>query len=193
MQSRTRLSATAWLARRTELGRGATGDQRIEDLIDQLIAEKPQPRDIFEVHLLQSLEFSPTLDDILVVPLDGFCFRQPTLEVFDLHVVNAGVSRLGGFKAALGLQAGLIETLTAPEHQPHTVFHLAVTDNRIAIQEPYRMTMPDLAFRAGQIVVDLFGQQRTYLSVSFVLRIVISKYVRVSAGTLRARVFLLRI
>src|SRR5262245_31724667 len=91
--------------------------------------------------LLQPLQPALALHDVLVVPLDVDRLLEPALEIHRRDLIRRGVAGAGGLEAALGSQTGLVERATAPEHQADAVFQSVVTDDRIAIQEPDRMSM----------------------------------------------------
>jgi hypothetical protein len=54
------------------------------------------------------------------------------------------IAGLGGLECALWRQAGGGEGLPALEQQPDAGLQLAVAGDRIAVQEPDRMGVPDL-------------------------------------------------
>lgn len=107
----------------------------------------------------QPLQPPLPLDQVAVIPLDVAGFCQPAAQVRVVDLVSRRVPSLGGFEAALDLQLEFIEALPAPEQETDASFEFAVPDNRVAIQKPYGMGVPDLPLSLGQLSVDDGGQQ----------------------------------
>src|SRR5690606_37971397 len=79
----------------------------------------------------------------------------------------------GRTKGALGREVGLIEALTAPEHQADAVLQLAVADDGIAFDEPNGMPVPHFVLVARQRLLDLRSEQLADLTLVVCLRFVV--------------------
>src|SRR4051794_41164028 len=84
------------------------------------------------------------LDDVLVVPLDFDRLLEPSLEILGHDLIVRRVPDFGGLETTFGFKARLVEGLAAAEKEADTVLELAVADNRISVQEPHRVPVPDL-------------------------------------------------
>src|SRR5262249_39911318 len=108
--------------------------------------------------LLQSLQLPLALHDVLVVPLDLDRLFEPPLEIFGGDLTVSGVPGFSGLETPFGRKTRLVERLAAPEHQSDAVLELAVADNRISVQEPHRVTVPDFALCVRQVSIDGPGE-----------------------------------
>ena len=108
--------------------------------------------------LLQSLEFALALHDVLVIPLDLDRLLEPPLEIPGRDLIVRSIPGFGGLETAFGLKTRLVEGLAAPEQEADAVFELVVADDRVAVQEPHRVPVPDLALRIGQVLIDGPGE-----------------------------------
>src|SRR5690606_530330 len=72
--------------------------------------------------------------------------------------------------------------LAAPEQQAHAVLQLAVADDRVAVEEPDRVTVPDLVLRLRQRLVDLLRQAAADGPIDRRLSLVVPLGLRVHAG-----------
>src|SRR5690242_18260587 len=99
------------------------------------------------------------LHDVLVVPLDLPGLGEPAAEGGALHVRHVGVDGLGGLEAPLPRQSVLFERLTAPEQQADAVLERGISDDGVAIEEPDRPAVVDLALGLRQRLADLTLQE----------------------------------
>ena len=125
--------------------------------------------------LLQSLEFALSFHDVLVVPLDLDRLFEPPFEIFGSDLIVGGVSCFGGLKTPFGLQTRLVEGLAAPEQEADAIFELVVADNRIALQEPHGVPVPDLVLGVRQMLIDGLGEGVADPLVASRLRRVVSE------------------
>ena len=125
--------------------------------------------------LFQPLEPSLAANQALVVPLDVPGLAEPALQVLPVDLVGGGEPDFGSLERAFFLQALLAERLPAPEQKAYAAFQLAVSDDRIAVQEPDRVRAPYLVSASGRS-----------LSISWASRSQISR----SAGAWAALYFL---
>src|SRR6185436_196003 len=93
--------------------------------------------------LLQPFQPTFATDQVLVVPLDVSRLGQPALQLLCVNLVGGGVSHFSGFEASFLFQIFLFKGLTAPEEQTYAVLQLAVPDDGVTIEKPYRMGVPD--------------------------------------------------
>ena len=117
--------------------------------------------------LIQPLQPTFATDQVLVVPLDFSRLGQPALQLLCVNLVGGGVPHFSGFEAPFLFQTFLFKGLTAPEEQPYAVFQLAVSDDGVAIEKPYRMGVPYLVGLnrcRGREVGERFGWGRRFLS-----------------------------
>ena len=117
--------------------------------------------------LLQSFQLAFPTDNILIVPLYGLAFLQPSpqngfLDLGSVYVKDGSILEL----LSNDVQPHFIEISAAPKHQSDPEFLLAVPNNWIAIQEPHRMRMPNLALSPRQTKVDLTRQYIAYVLVA---------------------------
>src|SRR5437762_12481443 len=103
---------------------------------------------------LQPREPAFALHNILVVPLDLDGFLEPPFEVIGGDLIIRGVPGFGGLENALGSEARFVKRLAAPEQEAHAILEFAIPDDRVVIEEPYRLTVPHPALRAGQMLID---------------------------------------
>ena len=123
--------------------------------------------------LVQPLKPPLSLDDVLVVPLDFFRLRQPTFEIAGDHLRCGGVELRRILElAGAGLELVLAKVGATPEHEPDTSLLPAVADRWVAVEKPNRMTVPDLALRLRQVLIDQRSEQRASLPVALLLTIV---------------------
>src|SRR5690606_14743692 len=85
---------------------------------------------------------------------------QPPAQVGPVYFRHVAVEDRGVPELlADNVQPGLPEIRPTPEHQPDARLLAAVADDRIALQEPHRMPVPDLVFGFRQVAVDLAREQ----------------------------------
>jgi hypothetical protein len=109
--------------------------------------------------LFQPFQLPLATDDVLVVPLNISSLYQPSLQILYVDLVSGSVASFGGFERAFLLQPVFLKGPTAPEEEADTILQFAVPNNRISIQKPNRMGVPDLVFCLGQNLVDLPSQK----------------------------------
>lgn len=100
-----------------------------------------------------------SFDDVLIVPLDRLRFLQPSPHnsLLDFGQVAVEDGRIFELLADY-FEPRLAKVRAAPEHQSDAQLLLTVSNDWIAIQEPDRMRVPNLAFRFGQASVDFVGK-----------------------------------
>ena len=103
---------------------------------------------------LEALKSPFSLDNVLVVPLNLGGFLKPAVQVFGLNLVRVRVKNGGILKlSAEHIQSRFFKVCAAPKHQANAAFLLAEADDRIAVQKPNGMTMPNLKicmWKAGE-------------------------------------------
>jgi hypothetical protein len=104
--------------------------------------------------LLQSLEFALALHDVLIVPLDVDRLLEPPLEILGRDLIVRGVPGFCSLETAFRIKTRLVEGLAAPEQEADAVFELAVANNRVSVQEPHGVPVPDLVGGVRQVSID---------------------------------------
>ena len=107
---------------------------------------------------LQTLQYTPPLHDVFVVPLNVPRFFEPAIQVSRVDLIRCGVTRFGCLELALVLQTRLLKGLSAPKKESNASFQLAVAYDRVAIEKPDGVGVPDFAFRFAQYQINLSGK-----------------------------------
>src|SRR5690606_33818088 len=129
-------------------------------------------------HTRFSRDWSSDVCSSDLVPLDLARQTQPPPEIILSHLSSRPIGDRCVLELAPGHQRRFIKRRAAPEHQPHPGLEPAVAYDRIAIQEPHRMSMPHLAPGAIKVLVDLGMQQLADLAIDRRLRSVVLPDIR---------------
>ena len=96
--------------------------------------------------LLQSFELSLPLHDVRIVPLDIPRESEPTSEFIGVDLRESIIkSRCILEFATSDIESIFCEVSTTPEYESHPTLFSTISDDRIAVEEPDRMSVPDFA------------------------------------------------
>src|SRR5690606_29133332 len=126
----------------------------------------------------QALQHASALHDILVVPLNQAGLLEPALERSHVDLLYPRKAHLCGFELAFRFEVRLLERLPAPKHQIDAALAFGVTHDRIPVEKPNRVRMPDFALRLREALADFSGKQVADLLLVRRLGVVVSANVR---------------
>lgn len=115
-----------------------------------------------EDFLFESFKLSFSFHDIAVVPLDITGFLEPSSEICDYDFVHVVIELWCIFEfTSSDIETVFIETCSTPEHESYSFFLFAVSDDRIVLEEPDWMLMPDFSSSFWKWMNYLFSESFT--------------------------------
>src|SRR5215211_3504585 len=119
------------------------------------------------MRLFEPLKPAFSFHYVLIVPLDILRLSKPLFRLLGIDLGNVLEEHRGVFELfSEDRQPFFFKVCPAPKHQPDSLLLSAVTDDRISVEEPDRMCVPDLVFGFRECSVYRPSQQITDRSVT---------------------------
>src|SRR5690606_9185968 len=114
------------------------------------------------VQLFEPFQTSFSFHDVFIVPLYLPRYFQPTHKVIDIDLPYLGIEN-GGILEFFPFCGQFIfsEACPAPKYQAQAFFLFAVAHNRVSVQKPNGVSMPDFVLRFRQFAINGGGKNIT--------------------------------